>query len=116
VGTMRGMESPVGIDVVCPDCAGVRVAPEAVTVRVCMDDVQWSYWFICPQCERRAGAPTFQGPALEAIAAGSPFESWRLPAELLEVHDGPPLQLVDLLELKFDLRQPNLVESLRQQI
>jgi len=111
---MACMESPVGIEVVCPDCAGVRVEPEAVTVRVCMDDIQWSYWFVCPHCERRAAAPTFQGPALEAIAAGSPFESWRLPAELSEPHDGPPIQLFDLLDLKLDLMQPNLVESLRQ--
>jgi hypothetical protein len=110
------MVDPVGIEVVCPDCAGVRVEPEAVTVRVCIDDVQWSYWFVCPQCDCRAGAPTFAGPALEAIAAGSPFESWRWPAELAERHDGPALRLFDLLELKLDLMQPNLVESLRNGI
>ena len=110
------MESPVGIAVVCPDCEEVWVEPESVTVRVCMDDVEWSYWFICPQCELRVAAPTRQGPALEAIAAGSPFESWRLPAELSERHDGPPIQLFDLLDLKLDLMQPNLVEALRQGI
>jgi hypothetical protein len=51
---------------------------------------------------------------LEAIAAGSPFESWRLPAEMSEQHAGPAIQIFDLLELKLDLMQPNLVEALRQ--
>jgi hypothetical protein len=110
------MENPVGIEVVCPDCEQVRIDPDAVTVRVCMDTIEWSYWFVCPLCAHRAAAPTHQGPALEAIAAGSPFESWRLPAELSESHDGPPIQLFDLLELKLDLMQPNLVEALRQEI
>jgi hypothetical protein len=113
---MRRMESSIGIEVVCPDCHEVRVDPDAVTVRVCVDDTQWSYWFVCPICTRRAAASTRQGPALEAISAGAPFESWRLPAELSERHDGPPIQLFDLLELKLDLMQPNLVEALRQSI
>jgi hypothetical protein len=113
---MRFMEQPLGIEVVCPDCEHVRLDPDEVTVRVCIDTVEWSYWFMCPLCECRATAGTRQGPALEAIAAGSPFESWRLPAELFERHDGPPLQLFDLLELKLDLMQPNLVEALRHEI
>jgi rubredoxin len=107
------MESPVGIEVVCPECAEVRVDPDSVTVRVCLDDVEWSYWFMCPECGWRAAAATRQGPALEAIAAGSPFESWRLPAEMSEQHAGPAIQIFDLLDLKLDLMQPNLVEALR---
>ena len=110
------MESPVGIEVECPDCSAFGPIPDAVTVRVCIDDVEWSYWFICPDAGIEPAAPTRKGPALEAIAAGSPFERWRLPAELSERHDRPPLQLFDLLELKLDLMQPNLVESLRQGI
>ncbi len=110
------MESPFAIEVECPDCCGVRVDPDTVTVRVCLDDAEWSYWFMCPGCSSRAAASTRQGPALDAIAAGAPFVSWRLPAELSEHHDGPPIQLFDLLELKLDLMQPNLVEALRREI
>jgi len=106
----------IGIAVDCPDCGEVHVDPGAVTVRVCIDDVEWSYWFMCPGCDRRAAAFTRQGPALEAIAAGAPFVSWRLPAELSEPHDGPVLKVFDLLELKLDLMQPDLVEALRQEI
>jgi hypothetical protein len=113
---MQLMDRPVGIEVDCPECLAVRLDPVEVTVRVCLDDVEWSYWFICPECGSRAAAPTRQGPALEAISAGSPFESWRLPAEMSERHHGPPIQLFDLLELKLDLMQPDLVEALREGI
>jgi hypothetical protein len=105
-----------GIEVDCPDCGEIRVDASQVTVRVCVTDVEWSYWFMCPGCDRRAAASTRQGPALEAIAAGAPFVSWRLPAEMLEPHEGPALKVFDLLELKLDLMQPDLVEALREAI
>jgi hypothetical protein len=108
------MDRLVGIDVECPQCEKVRVGPASVTLRVCLDDVEWSYWFVCPDCGGRAAGSTEQGPALEAIAAGSPFESWRLPAEMSEPHEGPPIQIFDLLELKLELMQPDVVETLRQ--
>jgi hypothetical protein len=108
------MES--SIEVVCPDCGEIHVEASEVNVRVCVNDVEWTYWFMCPGCDHRAAASTRQGPALEAIAAGAPFVSWRLPAELLEPHDGPPLKVFDLIELKLDLLQPDLVEALRQDI
>ncbi len=114
MGTLGTMEHAIEVD--CPDCGAVHVDPGCVTVRVCVDDVEWSYWFMCPGCNRRAAAFTRQGPALEAIAAGAPFVSWRLPAEMSELHDGPPLKVFDLLELKLDLMQPDLVEALREGI
>ena len=110
------MDRAIGIAVDCPDCGEVRVEPIEVTVRVCVDDVAWSYWFVCPGCDRRAAASTRQGPALEAIGAGSPFVSWRRPAEMSERHEGSPLKVFDLLELKLDLMQPDLVEALRDGI
>jgi predicted RNA-binding Zn-ribbon protein involved in translation (DUF1610 family) len=41
------------IVVQCPDCGDARVAPEAVTVRGCLDDGGWSYRFTCPACGLR---------------------------------------------------------------
>ena len=110
------MDDSVGIRVDCPDCADVRVTPGDVTLRVCMDDAQWSYWFTCPTCERRAASQTRQELALEAIAAGSAFESWRLPAEMHEHHDGPPFQLVDVFELKLELTRCDWIDTLSQGI
>jgi hypothetical protein len=103
-------EGSVGVLVVCPDCSEVRVAPDAVTLRICMDDASWSYWFVCPMCGRRAAAGTRPGPALEAISEGAPFQSWWLPAELFEPHDGPVLQVGDLIDLLTELEKTDAIE------
>lgn len=104
----------VGILVDCPDCSEVRVASDEVTLRLCIDNSRWSYWFKCPVCQRRASAPTRPGPALEAIAAGSSFEPWQIPAELHESHDGPAFRFVDMVELQMDLMRPDWIDALKQ--
>ena len=109
------MGDAVRIRVDCPDCSEVRVTADEVTLRICVDDAHWTYWFTCPVCECRAAAPTRPGPALDAIAAGAPFETWRLPAELAERHDGPKLQLMDLVDLQLTLMRDDCVEALKQQ-
>jgi len=105
-----GPDGSVGILVVCSDCSEVRLAPEKVTLRICVDDASWAYWFICPTCGRRSAAPTKPGPALEAISVGAPFQSWAFPAELLERHDGPALQLSDLVALLCELEKTDCIE------
>lgn len=104
------------IRVHCPDCLDVCVAPAGVSLRVCVDDARWSYWFICPSCGLRAAAETSERPALEAVAAGAQFESWRLPAELNEQHDGSALQLMDLVDFQLDLLRIDEIDVDRQEI
>jgi len=103
------------IRVFCPDCAEVRVPADDVTVRFCVDDSKWSYWFWCPGCGRRAAGTTRPGPALEVISEGGAFATWRLPAELYERHEGPRLGLVDLVDLQLTLMRDDCVDALKQQ-
>ena len=104
------MGTSVRIRVECPDCSEQSVSADEVTLRVCMDDAQWSYWFVCPGCARRTAALTSQAPALEAIGAGAAFQSWRLPAELREQHQGPALRLLDLVEFQLELLQTDWID------
>jgi hypothetical protein len=46
------------------------------------------------------------------IAEGVSPQRWELPAELLETHDGPPLNLDDLLDLHLLLEDPNWFQVL----
>ena len=47
------MASPVpSLRVLCPDCSVVRVPANEVTLRNCVDDGRWDYWFLCPSCGR----------------------------------------------------------------
>ena len=96
----------------CPDCAVVRVPANEVTLRNCADDGRWDYWFLCPQCGRLSAGESTSWLAVEAFAAGSALEVWHLPDELEETHDGPPLSLVDLVELHLALAEPDWYDAL----
>jgi hypothetical protein len=50
--------------------------------------------------------------AVEAFAAGSSLEVWHLPAELRERRNGPPLSLVDMVELHLALAEPDWYDEL----
>ena len=100
------------IVVKCPDCVEARVRPQDVTLRHCADDESWSYRFTCQSCLRPTNSPTDERAALDAVAAGAELESWRLPAELLEHGDGPPLTIVDLFELREGLLRPDWFDEL----
>jgi hypothetical protein len=104
--------TPTNIRVECSRCGQVRLASVKVTIRCCVDTGKWSYWFTCPNCETRAAGSTSQGRALAAVNAGSPYESWTLPAERNERPAGPPLTLVDLIELRLALIEPDWINQL----
>jgi len=96
----------------CPDCSVVRVPATEVTLRNCVDDGRWDYWFLCPGCGRLSAGISTSWLAVEAFAAGSALEVWHLPAELQERPGGPPLSLVDLVELHLALAEPNWFDDL----
>ena len=103
----------VHVIVKCIECAQQRVDVAAVTIRNCTDDDQWSYRFICPQCQRPSVAVTHAQGALAAIAAGSALETWRLPAELAEhPSSGPAFTAADQLELRLALAEPDWIDAL----
>ncbi len=96
----------------CPNCDMVRVPAAAVTLRHCTDDGSWEYWLVCSECGERSAGPSNAWLALEAFAAGSGLVEWRLPDELHESRHGPPLNLVDLAELRLALADPDWIASL----
>ncbi|MDQ1477735.1 MAG: hypothetical protein QOE62_2964, partial [Actinomycetota bacterium] len=85
----------------CPECGEERVDPLDVTVRARIENDQWSYRFTCPSCNRRTVASTSREAALQAVEAGASLETWRWSTETGGPdHDGPPLSLADLLDLR----------------
>jgi hypothetical protein len=106
------MDRKTHIIVSCRDCGQARMPLEDVTVRGCLDDDQWSYRFTCPEC----GLPTVEATsvtrALDAVEIGVSVETWRYPSELDEEHDGPLLNLVDVLELHRALIEPDWFDAL----
>jgi hypothetical protein len=106
------MNAGPSLRVRCPDCSVVRVPANEVTLRNCVDDGRWDYHFLCPCCGRLSAGESTSWLAVEAFAAGSALEVWHLPAELKERHGGPPLSLVDLVELHLVLAEPDWYDQL----
>ncbi len=97
----------------CPECGEGRIDPVDVTVRARIENDEWSYRFTCPTCTRPTVASTSREAALEAVEAGSSLETWRWSTELDDpAHDGPPLSLADLLDLRVSLSEPDWLETL----
>ena len=106
------MSERLRVVVKCPDCVEARLEPGDVTLRRCVDDESWSYRFTCKVCHRPAVSTTGAQAARDTIAAGCPLESWSLPAERLELFDGPVLTLADLFELHEVLLRPDWFDEL----
>lgn len=81
----------------CPDCGDVELSADQVQVRVCAEDGAGSYAFRCPSCRLAAAKPADARVVQLLVSWGAPITMWRLPAELSEPRDGPPLTHDDLL-------------------
>jgi uncharacterized Zn finger protein len=96
----------------CPTCGDVEFTAEAVTVRVCAADNAGSYAFRCPECEMAVAKPADQRVVDLLLAAGARAEMWDLPAELGELHEGPPITYDDILEFHYAIQQDGWFDRL----
>ena len=109
--------SETTIVVRCPDCQSGRVKASTVTVRWCLDTNEWSYRACCSYCQITFVATTREDRAQRALGAGAPLEMWTLPLELNERPDiGAKIHVVDILELRLALMEPEWFERLRASI
>ena len=108
------MDRHTHIIVNCRDCGQIRIPVAEVTIRGCIDDDKWSYRFTCPDCDLPTVEDTSSARALDAVEIGVNLETWRYPIELDEKHDGPNLNLVDVLDLHRALSRPDWFETLTQ--
>lgn len=97
----------------CPDCGDVELTTRQVTVLVCSDNNQGSYAFRCPDCQLAVSKLAEDRVVDVLVSSGVRLSVWQLPAELTELHDGPPITHDDLLEFHFMLRQEGWLERLR---
>ena len=106
------MNHQTHVIVSCRDCGQTRMPADDVTLRGCLDDDQWSYRFTCPDCGLPTVEATSASRALDAVEIGVNVETWHYPSELDEQHDGPTLNLDDVLELRRALIEPDWFDAL----
>lgn len=68
----------------CDFCGDLELGAADLVVRLCTTDSTGSYSFECPSCARIVVKVAEARTVDLLVAAGVPFATWELPAELLE--------------------------------
>lgn len=96
----------------CPTCGDVELTSGDVTVLVCSTTNVSSYAFQCPTCDVAVTKPAEPRVVDLLVSTGVKLSVWQLPAEMQEVHDGPPINYDDLLAFHFELRTDDWFDRL----
>jgi hypothetical protein len=92
----------------------VELTSRDVTVQVCATNNQGSYAFRCPTCTVAVSKLAEQRIVDLLVSSGVRLSVWSMPAELDELHAGPPIAYDDLLEFHRELEADNWFELLTE--
>jgi len=88
----------------CPVCGDVELTPEQMRLVVCSNP-DWSYYaFDCPRCADEVRRHADDEVVSLLISGGVRADTWHVPEEIFEEHDGAPLTYDDLLDFALWLR------------
>ena len=88
----------------CPTCGEVDLPNNEITLRVCNNRQLLSYYlFICPVCHTEVRKPADDHVVSLLLSGGVKAELFDIPAEVFEVHHGPPISWDDLLDFHQQL-------------
>jgi hypothetical protein len=96
----------------CPDCGQISLAPTDVLLRMKPNSTEHSYAFTCPTCEEFVKKPADTRIVRLLLSGGVMPLLESIPAEALEVKNGPPLQLEDILTLHETLQGDDWMSQL----
>ena len=97
----------------CPRCGDVELTPSDLELRICSSPAFSIYVFTCTHCDTVVAKPAADERIVALLSSvGVPMVRWDLPAELEEAHEGPPLTLDDLIDLRLALDTPDFVAQL----
>lgn len=99
----------------CQDCGDVELRVNDLRVRVCTEVEAGSYVFRCPTCQMSVVKPAEPRIVDMLVASGVELVTWDLPAELFEVHPGPPITHDDLIDFHRILQDDSWFDSLLAQ-
>jgi hypothetical protein len=95
----------------CPVCGDVELTPDQMRLTVCTY-ADWSYYaFDCPGCADEVRRHADEEVVRLLVSGGVKAETWHVPDEVLETHDGAALTYDDLLDFALALREDTQVEA-----
>lgn len=86
------------IKATCPDCGDIELAPDDIRVELAPTAGWSAYIFTCPQCAVDVRKDADDEVVGLLRSAGVQIDEVLVPLEALELHDGPPLDLDDLID------------------
>ena len=87
----------------CPMCGDVELTPAQVRLVIC-SELDWSYYaFVCTSCNEEIRKPADEQIMTLLISGGVVAETWEIPGEALEPHDGPSIGYDDVLDFVLNL-------------
>jgi rRNA maturation protein Nop10 len=100
------------IKATCHRCGEVELTPDDIELRVCNIASASYYTFVCPVCLEEVRKPADDRVVQLLISGGVRAVVWQMPAEVSEIHEGPPLTLDDLLDFHIELERTDWFERL----
>jgi predicted nucleic-acid-binding Zn-ribbon protein len=95
----------------CPHCGDVELVPAQVSLVICTVP-HWSYYtFSCARCQHEVHKSAEPDVVQLLLSGGVRAETWVVPAEVLETHDGPPLGYDDVLDFALWLDTADLLAA-----
>lgn len=102
------------IKATCPGCGEVDLTAEDILLRIGGSQLRNTYGFSCPDCGSFVEKPADDRVVRLLLSGGVVPQLVHVPAEVLEVHDGPPLTHDDLLTFHEVLEGDNWFDELSQ--
>lgn len=95
----------------CPTCGEVELTPNDVSLMVCNHAPLSYYAFGCPSCHDEVRKPADDHVVSLLLSGGVPAHVWAVPAEALELKEGPALSYDDLLDFGLQLGTTDLLAA-----
>ena len=95
----------------CPTCGDVELTAADVVLMVYNHAPMSYYCFDCPTCQDQVRKPADDHVVSLLVSGGVPARVWDLPAEVLEIKDGPRLSYDDLLDFALQLGEDDLLAA-----
>jgi hypothetical protein len=100
------------IKATCPECGEIDLTADDVLLRIGASRAVNTYGFTCPTCTQFIEKAADDRVVRLLLSGGVMPVPVHVPAEALEVHDGPPINHDDLLDFHHELEDDNWFDQL----
>ncbi|MBA2724435.1 MAG: hypothetical protein H0U53_00450 [Actinobacteria bacterium] len=101
------------IKATCPGCGEISLTVDDIILRIGVVSKGSSYGFDCPGCEEFVQKPADERVVRLLLSGGVMPILVHIPAEALEVHEGPPVNHDDILAFHELLRTEDWFEAVQ---